>query len=74
MNQFQRGAALRVTFCDKAVFEREVGRVFADGAFRLVGAPLKQRWCPAEDGRAYPAAPAIDSAAFIVMAKPKGKT
>lgn len=65
MSPFQPGTAVRVTFCDKAVFEREVGRVFADGSFRLFGAPQDQKWQPSKDGRAYPAAPAIDPAAFV---------
>lgn len=71
MSPFQPGTAVRVTFCDKAVFEREVGRVFADDTFCLVGAPLKQRWRPSEDGIAYPAAIHMDEKSFIEL---KGKT
>lgn len=76
-NPFQVGAAVLVTFCDRRVTEREVGKVWNDGAFQLFGAPRKQRWIPENacgHWRAYPAPPAIDPAAFIVMAaKPKGK-
>lgn len=68
---FQVGANVLVTFSDRRVTEREVGKVWDDGSFRLFGAPAKQRWIPANahgHWRAYPAPPAIDPAAFIVMA------